>query len=397
MQKYTNEDGVMFTSFATEMEPGLQEQAFDISSKFSDAKIVLMPDAHVGTPAPIGLTINFRDIKPTERFDIVELVGNDIGCGVMSYAVKIDHKLTTDELEEIYSNIEKKIGIFTRPDVEEHDTYGTLGSGNHFIEIGQVDDKGTYLITVHSGSRSKGAEVYKKYSKNHTKLLDNKLQNELIDVMKRANLDSMIQSVITNADFKEIKSAMTDDMWVHYLNDMRDAVNWASGSRNDMMNTILNIFIDMEIKFNIFLKVNNTHNYFDRDSIFNAGILRKGAINQNEDKFLLTPLSMKEGVMVSLPITTFDNNYSAMHGAGRALSRKLARETITMDKFKEDMDGIVAHPREEILDEAPDAYKALDTILEDSDQICYPLFVAKPVLNFKGSDNKNLNNIESIK
>lgn len=191
MQKYTNKDGVTFTSFATEMEQGLKEQAFDIASKFSDAIVALMPDAHVGTPAPIGLTINFHDIKPEERFDVVELVGNDIGCGVMSCGLKIDHKLNTEELEKIYTLMEKEIGIFTRPDMKVHDTFGTLGSGNHFIEIGQVDDKGTYLITVHSGSRAKGAEVYKKYSKKHTTLLDNSLQNELIDVMKRANLDSM--------------------------------------------------------------------------------------------------------------------------------------------------------------------------------------------------------------
>ena len=76
-----------------------------------------------------------------------------------------------------------------------------------------------------------------------------------------------------------------------------------------------------------------------------------------------------------------------MHGAGRSLSRKLARETISMSKFKDDMDGIVAHPREEILDEAPDAYKTLDTIVNDSSTMCMPLFIAKPVLNFKGSDN----------
>ncbi|ABG21652.1 tRNA splicing ligase (endogenous virus) [Lactococcus phage KSY1] len=391
MQTYTNKDGITITSFATEMEQGLKEQAFDIASKFSDAQVALMPDAHVGTPAPIGLTINFHDIKPEERFNIVELVGNDIGCGVMSYGLKIDHKLTTEELEKIYSLISQEIGIFTRPYMEVHDTFGTLGSGNHFIEIGQVDDKGTYLITVHSGSRSKGAEVYKKYSKKHTTLLDNSLQNELIDVMKRANLDSMIQAALTNANFKVIKNDMTDKMWDYYLKDMRDAVNWARGSRNDMMNKVLDILVDLNIKFDVFLEVNNTHNYFDRDSTYNAGILRKGAINQHEDNLILTPLSMKEGVLVSLPMPSFNNNYSAMHGAGRALSRKLARETVTMSKFKEDMEGIVAHPREEILDEAPDAYKTAATILNDSEEICYPLFIAKPVLNFKGADHVHEN------
>ena len=387
MKKYTNEEGKTFTSFATDMPQDLIDQTFEVVDKFTDADVVLMPDAHLGNPAPIGLTVSFKEVKPEERFDVVEYVGNDIGCGVMSYGLKIDHKLTTEELEKIYSLISQEIGIFTRPYMEVHDTFGTLGSGNHFIEIGQVDDKGTYLITIHSGSRAKGSEIYKKYSKKHTTLLDNSLQNELIDVMKRANLDSMIQAAITNANFKVVRNVMTDKMWDRYLKDMHDAVSWARGSRNDMMNTILDILVDLNIKFDVFLEVNNTHNYFYRDSTYNAGILRKGAINQHEDNLILTPLSMKEGVLVSLPMPSFNNNYSAMHGAGRALSRKLARETISMSKFKDDMDGIVAYPREEILDEAPDAYKTLDTIVTDSSTMCMPLFIAKPVLNFKGSDN----------
>lgn len=387
MKKYTNEEGKTFTSFATDMPQDLIDQTFEVVDKFTDADVVLMPDAHLGNPAPIGLTVSFKEVKPEERFDVVEYVGNDIGCGVMSYGLKIDHKLTTEELEKIYSLISQEIGIFTRPYIEVHDTFGTLGSGNHFIEIGQVDDKGTYLITVHSGSRAKGAEVYKKYSKKHTTLLDNSLQNELIDVMKRANLDSMIQAAITNANFKVVKNVMTDKMWDHYFKDMYDAVRWARRSRKDMMNKVLDILVDLNIKFDVFLEVNNTHNYFCRDSTYNAGILRKGAINQHEDNLILTPLSMKEGVLVSLPMPSFNNNYSAMHGAGRTLSRKLARETISMTKFKEDMDGIVAHPRESIIDEAPDAYKTKETILTDSSDICLPLFVAKPVLNFKGSDN----------
>lgn len=388
MKTYTNEEGTIFTSFATDMEQGLKEQAFNIASKFAYADTVLMPDAHVGTPAPIGLTINFQDIKPEERFDIVELVGNDIGCGVMSFGIKIDHKLTEVELEKIYTLISQQIGIFTRPDQEVHDTFGTLGSGNHFIEIGEIDEKGTYLVTVHSGSRAKGAEVYKKYSKKHTTLLDNKLQEELIDVMTRANLEPMIQDALSNSNFKQVKNAMPDDMWRAYLRNMHDAVIWARGSRNDMMFEVLTIFEEIGIDVHIFLEVNNTHNYFDTVlSYIGGGILRKGAINQEEDNFLLTPLSMKEGVLVSLPMPSEANNHSAMHGAGRALSRKLARETISMAKFKEDMSGVVSHPREEILDEAPDAYKSLDTILGDSEDICHPLFVAKPVLNFKGEDH----------
>lgn len=390
MKTYENDKGVKFTSFATEMEPGLVEQTFEIAGRFSDAKVVLMPDAHVGTPAPIGLTIDFNSIKPTERFDIVELVGNDIGCGVTSFGLKFKRKLTTKEIESIYDFIEKNIPVFSHvDDYGKKDTYATLGSGNHFIELGEINDFGAYLLTVHSGSRARGAEVHKKYCKVSESPQKNVIKNEFIDILKRANLQSRIQELLDDADFESIGNAMDDSVWQDYIDEMRRAVSWAHNSRLDMLSVIAGYISDNILEFETFLEVNNTHNFFETQRYdIDGGVLRKGAIPQKDDGFLLTPLSMKEGIIVSLPMGGYENNYSAMHGAGRSLSRKLARQSISMDKFKDDMEGIVAHPREEILDEAPDAYKTKETILSDSSELCMPLFVAKPVMNFKGADRK---------
>ena len=388
MKQYTNDKGVTFSSYASDMNEELINQTYDIAGRFSDAKVVLMPDAHVGNPAPIGLTIKFNDIKPSERYDVVELVGNDIGCGVSSVGIQLSRTLTTEELETIYQYIEKNVPIFRdETTVSECKTYGTLGSGNHFIELGNIDNQGKYLLTVHSGSRAEGARVYNKYKKSSSNYQSEKLKKELIDVLKRSHLEGKIQELVTSSEFKSTTECMSEDEWEDYLLEMRKAVTWAGGSRHTMITKCLD-GIDEVLNCKVFLEVNNMHNFLEIDSYSKRrGTLRKGAIPQKGDKFLLTPLSMKEGVLVSLPIPSEENNDSAMHGAGRSLSRKLARETISMSKFKDDMDGIVAHPREEILDEAPDAYKTLDTIVNDSSTMCMPLFIAKPVLNFKGSDN----------
>lgn len=380
MKKF-EKDGVKFTSFASVMEEGLQDQAFEIAGKLKNAHVALMPDAHIGFPAPIGLTVMFNEVAPENRYDIVELVGNDIGCGVLGTIIAFSHELTEFELEKFYEYIEQTIPILTN---KYGDTQGTLGGGNHFIELGKINDSNNYLLTVHTGSRAEGANVYKRFGKKRNTPRESPLRTELIEVLKKVGLEKEIEGLVDKADFSA-DTLMSDDAFSQYLYEAKKAVSWACANRHEITDLLIN-FLESVLGGEYCSQIENVHNYFEDN------ILRKGAIKNAENKLLLTPLSMKEGVLVSLGMMTWEGNQSAMHGAGRILSRKLARQALSVEKFKDDMEGIVSRPSEELLDEAPDAYKTKEMILKDLYPICVPMFVARPVLNFKGTERTTLLN-----
>lgn len=374
------------------------------SERYANNKIVMMPDAHAGTPAPIGLTMKIDN--PLDKFPF-ELVGNDIGCGVTSIIFKTDRMFTTSELTALYRDIEKEIKTdvndeniaydfirdtgsdFEMPvslncgEIPEYEwrTFGTLGGGNHFIELGEVA-KNTYMLSVHSGSRGLGAFVYKKYQEIAKKgSISNvkRKRKEIIDFFLNRGLDTMIEDVLKNVpeEYFDGNGYLNNDDVVDYLEDMEYAVEFAEQSRLSML---LRVYVLISMIQSTYTQetIISTHNYYNVDD----RVLRKGAVRS--DGLLVTPLSMNKGIIISEGIPTADNNFSAPHGAGRIMSRKVAKENITLDSLIEDMEGIITNVRDGIIDESPRAYKNYDELKYWFDKTMQPIAIADPILNFKG-------------
>lgn len=374
------------------------------SERYADNKIVMMPDTHAGIPAPIGLTMKINN--PLEKFPF-ELVGNDIGCGVTSIVFETARPFTDDELVSLYSKIEKEIKTnfndkniaydfirdtgsnFEIPvslncgEIPEYEwrTFGTLGGGNHFIELGEISDN-TYMLSIHSGSRGLGAFIYKKYKeiaeKGSRHCVESK-RKEIIDFFLERGLDTMIQDVIENIphDYFDESGYLNDDDVLDYLDDMEYAVEFAENSRLSMLLRVYALISMIQSTYSQ-QTIISTHNYYNVDD----KILRKGAVRSNG--LLVTPLSMNKGIIVSEGIPSADNNYSAPHGAGRIMSRKVAKDSITLDSLISDMDGIITNVRDSIIDESPRAYKNYDELQDWFNKTMKPIGIAKPILNFKG-------------
>lgn len=374
------------------------------SERYADNKIVMMPDTHAGIPAPIGLTMKINN--PLEKFPF-ELVGNDIGCGVTSIVFKTARSFTDDELVSLYSEIEKEIKTnvndeniaydfirdtgsdFEIPvslncgEIPEYEwrTFGTLGGGNHFIELGEISDN-TYMLSTHSGSRGLGAFIYKKYKEIAEKGSQHRVESkrkEIIDFFLERGLDTMIQDVIKNVpqDYFDGNGYLNDDDVLDYLEDMEYAVEFAEQSRLSML---LRVYVLISMIQSTYTQetIISTHNYYNVDD----RVLRKGAVRS--DGLLVTPLSMNKGIIISEGIPTTDNNFSAPHGAGRIMSRKVAKDSITLDSLIDDMDGIITNVRDGIIDESPRAYKNYDELQDWFNKTMKPIAIAKPILNFKG-------------
>lgn len=374
------------------------------SERYANNKIVMMPDTHAGIPAPIGLTMKID--KPLEKFPF-ELVGNDIGCGVTSIVFKTSRPFTDDELKSLYSDMEKEIktqvndeniaydfirdtgGDFEIPvslncgEIPEYEwrTFGTLGGGNHFIELGEISEN-TYMLSVHSGSRGLGAFIYKKYKEIAEKGSQHRVENkrkEIIDFFLDRGLDTMLQDVLKNIpqDYFDGNGYLNDDDVLDYLEDMNYAVSFAEQSRISML---LRVYVLISMIQSTYSQktIISTHNYYNIED----KVLRKGAVRS--DGLLVTPLSMNKGIIVSEGIPSDDNNYSAPHGAGRIMSRKVAKESITLDSLIDDMDGIITNVRDGIIDESPRAYKNYDELQDWFNKTMKPIAIAKPILNFKG-------------
>ena len=374
------------------------------SERYVDNKIVMMPDTHAGIPAPIGLTMKINN--PLEKFPF-ELVGNDIGCGVTSLVFETARPFTDDELVSLYSEIEKEIKTnvndkniaydfirntgsdFEIPvslncgEIPEYEwrTFGTLGGGNHFIELGEISDN-TYMLSIHSGSRGLGAFVYKKYkeiAENGSRHCVESKRKEIINFFLERGLDTMIQDVIENIphDYFDGSGYLNDDDVLDYLDDMEYAVEFAENSRLSMLLRVYALISMIQSTYSQ-QTIISTHNYYNVDD----KILRKGAVRSNG--LLVTPLSMNKGIIVSEGIPSADNNYSAPHGAGRIMSRKVAKDSITLNSLISDMDGIITNVRDGIIDESPRAYKNYDELQDWFNKTMKPIAIAKPILNFKG-------------
>ena len=364
------------------------------------SQIRIMPDVHLGKGCTIGTTMTIKDKV------VPNVVGVDIGCGMYTVnlgKIDIDLESFDDIVYTIPSGREVWEGRQERYDLtkllcyrELKDTkriqrsLGTLGGGNHFIEIDEAEDKKKYLV-IHSGSRSLGkqvAEIYQKLAVDLDKGIGYYLEarEEIIRSYKEAGRKSEIQEALKKLKWVQEKEnpSMPEDLCYlsgryleDYLHDIKICQDFARKNREKMAEIILK-----KAKIKALEAFHTTHNYIDTDEM----ILRKGSIAAHKGEKVLIPINMRDGSILALGKGNPEWNYSAPHGAGRLMSRTKAKETLAMDTYKESMNGIyTSSVNESTIDEAPMAYKSINDIIDVIGESVDIIEVIKPIYNFKAS------------
>lgn len=376
-----------------------QIQAVCDQEAFAGSKIRIMPDVHAGMGCTIGTTMTIIDkIVPG-------MVGVDIGCGMETVCIaekevdfekldnvirqcipcgyhvrKIPHELNDEiDLTELRSAKNVKIERATR-------SIGTLGGGNHFIEVDK-DEKGNIYLVVHSGSRHLGREVAEFYQNEGIKAIWGGARyqmQELIKKLKSEGRFTEIQIAIKelNAereinfprDLAYVEGKLFDD----YIHDMKIVQHFAMLNRKAMMDVIL-----VGMRYTKVEEFTTIHNYIDTDAM----ILRKGSVSAKKGEKLLIPINMRDGSLICIGKGNENWNYSAPHGAGRLMSRSAAFERLTMEEYQKEMQGIFSTcVNTATLDESPMAYKSMNEIIEQIDPTAEIMSRITPIYNFKASE-----------
>lgn len=365
------------------------------------SKIRIMPDVHRGTGCTIGTTMTITDKA------VPNVVGVDIGCGMYTVCLgkaDIDFEKLDEAAHFIPSGKNVWEGRQERFDLTGLCCYramrdakrlerslGTLGGGNHFIEVDASAD-GTKYLVIHSGSRNLGKQVAEYYQSLAVDLNLGKedyfiQRDELIKTYKEQNRRGEIQTALKEmAKAWEAKepTVPADLCWVYgtffdnYIHDVEICQRFAKRNREKMAEILLS-----RTGMTGYDAFHTVHNYIDTDGM----ILRKGAISAQRGERVLIPINMRDGSVLATGKGNSDWNYSAPHGAGRLMSRTTARETLDIEEYKKTMEGVyTTSVNEKTLDEAPMAYKALGDIIDVITDAVDVIEVLKPVYNFKASD-----------
>lgn len=371
---------------------------------FKDSKIRIMPDVHAGKGCVIGFTGDLGDKV------IPNIVGVDIGCGMLCVELgKVDIDL--QKLDKVIREyVPSGMNVRDLPVVSAYlylnelycsnelnnkgkwleRSLGTLGGGNHFIEVDE-DDEGNKYLVIHTGSRNLGkqvADIYQnkaiEYCSYHQEMKDEK--NSVIKEYKEQGREKEIQQAlidITNKYAGKTKLPkdlcyLEDDFRKQYLHDMKICQAFASHNRNYIASIILEeIGIIEKDSFQ------TIHNYIS----FEDNIVRKGSISAKKGERVLIPMNMRDGCIIGIGKGNDDWNQSAPHGAGRIMSRMKAKETFNLDEFKESMkDVYTTSVSEDTLDEAPFVYKPMQEIIDCIGDTVEIEKVIKPIYNFKASE-----------
>jgi len=363
------------------------------SDAYKDCPIRIMPDCHAGIGCTVGTVIYVHDrIVPNT-------VGVDIGCGML--VVCIGQKdIDLQRLDEVINenvpsgfNIHETAKYHFETNLDslrcraaiDRDialrSIGTLGGGNHFIELDE-DSKGNKYLVIHSGSRNLGKRVCEYWQKKAVEYCRKGAYNEreLVERMKAEGRQREIAAAIKEAKAnaqkidKDIAYLEGEDAHNYWL-DMEICQSYASLNREKMARIIcdaMNVEIDGWF--------HTIHNYIDPEH----RILRKGAVSALGGERLIIPMNMRDGSLLCVGKGNLDWLYSAPHGAGRLLSRRQARETLTMQEFEQSMEGIYSTSVcPETIDEAPMAYKPMDEIVKCIEPTVTVVDVLKPLYNFK--------------
>ena len=367
----------------------------------ANSRIRLMPDIHAGKGCTVGTTMTITDKV------VPNLVGVDIGCGMETVRIRETHL----ELQKLDKLIYEKIpsGFSIRDKAHRHKnlidlsklccadrvdllraekSIGTLGGGNHFIEVDK-DDEGRLYIVIHSGSRHLGVDVASFYQDAGYKVLnrtDDISIQAMIGKMKAEGRDKEI-----NKELKKLKNIkqtaipkhlayVSNELFDQYIHDMKIVQEFADINRKAMMDEIVK-----GMKLHIEEQFTTIHNYIDTENM----ILRKGAVSAQEGEKLLIPINMRDGSLICMGKGNEDWNFSAPHGAGRLMSRSAAKQSFTVSEFKKQMADIyTTSVNKSTLDECPMAYKGMEDILSNIEPTAQVIKIIKPIYNFKAGDEE---------
>ena len=367
------------------------------------SKVRIMPDVHAGKGCTVGTTMTIVDKA------CPNIVGVDIGCGMFTTKL-IDKTLDFVKIDEACHFIPSGLNVWEgrkeRFDLTELRCYrslrdskrlerslGTLGGGNHFIEIDRSED-GSYYLVIHSGSRNLGKQVAEIYQQLAVDLHMGKeeyfkIRDAIIREYKEAGRRNEIQQALNELKKSlEVKQlgVPEDICWLYgsfledYLHDVEICQRFARRSRELMAEIILE-----RTGLSGGESFHTIHNYIDTSEM----ILRKGAIAAHKDELVLIPINMRDGAVLAKGKGNPEWNYSAPHGAGRLMSRRKAKETLDMQAYIDTMKGIyTTSVNEDTLDEAPMAYKSLEDIIDVIRDSVDIIDIIKPVYNFKASGDK---------
>lgn len=357
---------------------------------YLDSKIRIMPDAHAGKGCVVGTTMTISN-KVTPN-----LVGVDIGCGMLTVELK-DSIIDFSKLDKVISNkIPSGFSVhdrakssfdFSNLRCSNHVdlkrallSIGSLGGGNHFIEVDYSEKTHKYYLVIHSGSRKLGGDVCKYYQDlafqkvNEMKKVKEELIKKLKSEGREKEIDSQLKLIAkpsANKDLAFLSGSDFDD----YLNDMALVQKFAVLNRKTMADIIIK-----EMGFNESERFETIHNYID----FKRMILRKGAVSAEYGEKLLIPINMRDGSLICVGKGNEDWNFSAPHGAGRLMSRSKAKELIDLEEYKLSMSGIYSTSVcQSTLDEAPQAYKPMEEIVQAIEPTADIIDIIKPEYNFK--------------
>lgn len=362
------------------------------------ANTAIMPDAHYGVGCTIGTTMRVTDAV------VPNLVGVDIGCGMLTADLgykAIDLPAFDEACHEVPSGYSVWEGRRERFDLEELRCYrqlndvrriqrslGTLGGGNHFIEIDEAAD-GTKYLVIHSGSRNLGKQVAEFYQQlaidlNHGKEEYFVKRDQIIKEYKATGRKTEIQAALKALKWEKKDADVPDDLCYlygtyldDYLHDVVICQRFARENREKIAEAILeHAGLEAEDSFH------TIHNYIDTDEM----ILRKGAIAAHEGELVLIPINMRDGSVLATGKGNPEWNYSAPHGAGRIMSRSKAKDSIGLEDYRKAMEGIyTTSVNEDTLDEAPMAYKSLGDIIDVIEESVDVIEVLRPIFNYKAS------------
>lgn len=362
-------------------------------------RIRIMPDVHAGKGCTIGTTMTVKGKA------VPNVVGVDIGCGM--YTVNLGkQEINLEKFDEachfIPSGKNAWDGRQERFDLTGLRCYralqktkwierslGTLGGGNHFIEIDKASDGTNYLV-IHTGSRNLGKQVAEIYQQLAIELHEGKEEyfkkkDALIAEYKAAGRRKEIQQALKELSWENKPLSIPKELcyvygsyFEDYLHDVEICQKFALRNRELLAEILLT-----RCRLSGTEGFHTIHNYIDVKEM----ILRKGAIAAHKGEKVLIPINMRDGSVLAVGRGNPEWNYSAPHGAGRLMSRTKAKETLSMEEYKEAMKGIyTTSVNEATLDEAPFAYKSLEDIIDVIRASVDIIDIMKPIYNFKASD-----------
>ena len=391
--------------FAETIEDAAYDQVMALANHpaFKDCKIRIMPDVHAGAGCVVGFTADLGEKV------IPNIVGVDIGCGMLTFELgqididfeKLDNVIRNYvpngrevHLKPIY-DIKFLERLYCYDYLKNIDwllcSLGTLGGGNHFIEVDE-DDCGNKFLVIHTGSRNLGKQVADYYQKvaidnfsgvNELQQLRQKLINSLKEQGREKEISGALKELnekfqLKNAEVSKELCYLEGEDRVNYLHDMQLCQDFAVANRFHI-GYIIAKHMDWEVK-DCFETI---HNYIE----LGTNMVRKGAISAAAGQRVLIPMNMRDGCIIGIGKGNDDWNCSAPHGAGRLMSRKKAKELISMEEYSFSMEGIYTTSVNELtVDEAPMAYKSaeeIERLVADTIDIER---IIKPIYNFKSSN-----------